>query len=35
MQHAAQPQMLGDAIKLTIAAMLAHGALMSLGLVLS
>ncbi len=34
-QHAAQPQMLGDAIKLTIAAMLAHGALMSLGLVLS
>ncbi|MDD2720334.1 MAG: prenyltransferase [Gallionella sp.] len=31
--HAAQPQQLGDAIKLTIAAMLAHGALLSLGLI--
>ncbi|MBK9160867.1 MAG: prenyltransferase [Nitrosomonadales bacterium] len=32
LRHAAQPQMLGDAIKLTIAAMLAHGALLSLAL---
>jgi len=33
-RHAAQPQRLGDAIKLTIAAMLAHGMLLSLGLIL-
>ncbi|HEX5363257.1 MAG TPA: prenyltransferase [Gallionella sp.] len=35
LQHAAQPQQLADAIKLTIAAMLAHGALLSLALILS
>ncbi|MDZ4201627.1 MAG: prenyltransferase [Gallionella sp.] len=35
LRHAAQPQQLGDAIKLTIAAMMAHGALLSLGLILS
>ena len=35
LQHAAQPQQLGDAIKLTIAAMLAHGALLVLALILS
>ncbi len=35
LRHAAQPQQLGDAIKLTIAAMLAHGALLSLALILS
>lgn len=35
LRHAAQPQRLGDAIKLTIAAMLAHGALLSLALILS
>ena len=33
LRHAAEPQRLGDAIKLTIAAMLAHGALLSLGLI--
>lgn len=33
--HAAQPQRLTDAIKLTIAAMLAHGALLSLALIFS
>ncbi len=33
-RHAAQPQRLADAIKLTISAMLAHGALLSLGLIL-
>lgn len=32
LRHAAQPQQLGDAIKLTIAAMLLHGVLLSLGL---
>lgn len=32
--HAAQPQRLENAIKLTIVAMLAHGALLSLGLIL-
>ncbi len=31
-RHAAQPQKLGDAIKLTIVALLAHGALLSIGL---
>jgi 1,4-dihydroxy-2-naphthoate octaprenyltransferase len=35
LRHAAQPQQLGDAIKLTIAAMLAHGALLSLALFFS
>lgn len=35
LRHAAQPQRLGDAIKLTIGAMLAHGALLSLALILS
>jgi 1,4-dihydroxy-2-naphthoate octaprenyltransferase len=34
LRHAAQPQQLGDAIKLTIAAMITHGALLSLGLIL-
>lgn len=34
LRYAAQPQQLGDAIKLTIAAMMAHGALLSLGLIL-
>jgi 1,4-dihydroxy-2-naphthoate octaprenyltransferase len=34
LKHAAQPQQLGDAIKLTIAAMMAHGVLLSLGLIL-
>lgn len=33
LRHAAQPQQLGDAIKLTIAAMMVHGALLSLGLI--
>jgi len=33
-RHAAQPQQLGEAIKLTIGAMLMHGALLSLGLIL-
>jgi len=35
LRHAAQPQQLGDAIKLTITAMLVHGALLSLALILS
>jgi 1,4-dihydroxy-2-naphthoate polyprenyltransferase len=35
LRHAAQPQQLGDAIKLTIAAMMAHGTLLSLALILS
>ncbi len=35
LQHAAQPQQLADAIKLTIAAMMAHGALLSLALIFS
>lgn len=34
LRHAAEPQQLGDAIKLTIAAMMAHGALLSLGLLI-
>jgi 1,4-dihydroxy-2-naphthoate octaprenyltransferase len=34
LRHAAQPQQLGGAIKLTITAMLVHGALLSLGLIL-
>ncbi len=34
-RHVARPQQLGDAIKLTIGAMMAHGALLSLALVLS
>lgn len=34
LRHAAQPQQLGGAIKLTIAAMLMHGALLALGLVI-
>lgn len=34
LRHATQPQQLGDAIKLTIAAMLAHGALLSLALLM-
>ena len=33
--HTQQPQQLGEAIKLTIAAMLAHGTLLSLALILS
>lgn len=35
LRHAAQPQQLADAIKLTIAAMMAHGALLSLALIFS
>ncbi len=35
LRHAAQPRQLGDAIRLTIAAMMVHGALFSLALVLS
>ncbi len=35
LRHAAQPQQLGEAIKLTIAAMLAHGSLLSLALILT
>lgn len=35
LRHAAQPQQLGEAIRLTIAAMMAHGALLSLALILS
>lgn len=35
LRHAAQPQQLGDAIKLTIAALMAHGTLLSLALILS
>ena len=34
-RHAAQPQQLGDAIKLTIGAMMTHGALLSLALILN
>jgi 1,4-dihydroxy-2-naphthoate octaprenyltransferase len=34
LHNAAQPQQLGDAIKLTIVAMLTHGGLLSLGLIL-
>lgn len=34
LQHAAQPRQLGGAIRLTIAAMMLHGALLSLGLIL-
>jgi 1,4-dihydroxy-2-naphthoate octaprenyltransferase len=34
-RHAAQPQQLGDAIKLTIGAMMTHGALLSLALILT
>ena len=34
LRHAAQPQQLGGAIKLTIAAMMAHGVLLSFGLLL-
>lgn len=33
LRHAAEPKQLGDAIRLTIAAMMAHGALLSLGLI--
>ena len=35
LRHAAQPQQLGDAIKLTIAAMMMHGGLLALALILS
>jgi 1,4-dihydroxy-2-naphthoate octaprenyltransferase len=35
LRHAAQPRQLGDAIKLTIAALMAHGALLSLALFFS
>lgn len=35
LRHAAQPQQLGEAIKLTIGAMMAHGALLSLALILT
>jgi 1,4-dihydroxy-2-naphthoate octaprenyltransferase len=35
LRHAAQPQLLREAIKLTIAAMMVHGALLSLALILS
>lgn len=35
LQHAAQPQQLGDAIKATIGAMMVHGSLLSLALLLS
>lgn len=35
LRHAAQPQQLGDAIKLTIGAMMVHGTLLSLALILS
>ncbi|MCX7193546.1 MAG: prenyltransferase [Proteobacteria bacterium] len=34
LRHAAQPQQLGDAIQMTIAAMLAHGALLSIALII-
>lgn len=34
LRYAAQPRLLGDAIRMTIAAMMAHGALLSLGLIL-
>ena len=35
LRHAAQPQQLGEAIKLTIAAMMMHGGLLALALILS
>jgi 1,4-dihydroxy-2-naphthoate octaprenyltransferase len=35
LRHAAQPQQLGDAIKLTIGAMMVHGSLLSLALILT
>jgi len=35
LQHAAEPQQLGDAIKATIGAMMVHGSLLSLALLLS
>ncbi len=35
LQHAAQPQQLGDAIKATIGAMMVHGTLLSLALIFS
>jgi 1,4-dihydroxy-2-naphthoate octaprenyltransferase len=35
LRHAAQPQRLGDAIKLTIGAMMVHGTLLSLALILT
>lgn len=35
LQHAAQPKLLADAIKLTIAAVLAHGSLLAVGLFIS
>jgi 1,4-dihydroxy-2-naphthoate polyprenyltransferase len=35
LRHAAQPRQLGDAIKLTIAAMMGHGTLLSLALILT
>jgi 1,4-dihydroxy-2-naphthoate octaprenyltransferase len=35
LRHAAQPQQLGNAIKLTMAGLMAHGALLSLALFLS
>ena len=35
MRHAAQPQQLGDAIKATIGAMMVHGTLLSLALILT
>ena len=35
LRHAAQPQQLGDAIKATIGAMMVHGTLLSLALILS
>lgn len=34
LRHAAEPRQLGDAIKLTIAAMLAHGALLAIALII-
>ena len=35
LHHAAQPQQLGEAIKLTIGAMMVHGTLLSLAFILS
>jgi 1,4-dihydroxy-2-naphthoate octaprenyltransferase len=35
LRHAAQPQQLGDAIKLTIGAMMVHGTLLSVALILT
>ena len=35
LRHALQPQQLGDAIKLTIGAMMVHGTLLSLALIIS